>query len=181
MMETKKLLKQIVSDSKKTKSLLAIYINKNEVDNFYVGYVVELFEDSILLDTFAEYGDNDGYLLIRLIDIFKVEKDSVYLNNLKTLINNNNEEKNETFIVDGQEGIVDIILICKSRRILLTIKLIYADYINGFVIEEDNDHFLIETYSKNGVYEGYSLINYVDIQNIHFDGKDEKKIMKLKG
>jgi hypothetical protein len=181
-MKEKNLLKKIINESKKKKLLLSVYDNRSEVDNFYVGYVIEVFEDSILLYSLNEDGDNDGYILIRLADIFKIEKGSTYLKNLAFITNpliSDSVQQQRSFKEEGKEGIVDITSVCKKNKILVTIKLIYTDYIIGFITEEDEERYLIETYSKNGICQGYSLIEYKDIQNVHFEGKEEKNILKL--
>ena len=41
------------------------------MDKFYVGYIVEIFDDSILLYSYNEDGKEDGDLLIRLVDMKK--------------------------------------------------------------------------------------------------------------
>jgi hypothetical protein len=181
-MKEKSLLKKIINESKKHKLLLSVYDDRREVDNFYVGYVVEVFEDSILLDSFNENGDNDGCILIRLVDIFKIEKGSTYLKNLAFITNqliSGAVQQQRSFKEEGKDGIVDVISACRKNKILVTVKLIYTDYIIGFITEEDEERYLIETYSKNGMCQGYSLIEYKDIQNIHFEGKEEKNILKL--
>ena len=49
------------------------------MDKFYVGYIVEIFDDSILLYSYNEDGKEDGDLLIRLVDM----KKRIFLNFLK--------------------------------------------------------------------------------------------------
>ncbi len=183
-MKTMNLLKDFFDDSKKKNSLLSIYDNKNEIDKFYVGYVVDLFDDSILLYSFDENGEKDGYLLIRLVDIFKIEKESIYLNNLSFLIKQNeliNKKQSKRFKKESKDGIISISSMCQKNKILLTIKLIYEDYLTGYIVGEDNEYFLIETYSNDGLQNGYNLIEYRDIQNLHFAGKEEENLIKLIG
>jgi hypothetical protein len=181
-MQAKNLLKQIINNSKTNKTLLSIYYDRDKVENFYVGYVAEVYEDSILLYTYDEYGVYDGYLLVRLVEIFKIGKESIYLNKLSFLISQNKhveEEQILNFKEDGVEGIVDVISICRKNNFLVNINLIYTDYVIGFVTKEDDESFLIETYSNNGIFDGYTLIKYTDIQNVHFKGKEEINIVQL--
>ncbi len=49
------------------------------MDKFYVGYIVEIFDDSILLYSYNEDGKEDGDLLLRLVDM----KKRIFLNFLK--------------------------------------------------------------------------------------------------
>jgi hypothetical protein len=177
-MKNKNLIRNVFEESKKTKLLLSIYQDCNDINKFFVGYVLEIFQDSILIDIFDEYGKNDGYLLLRLMDIIKVEKDSIYLNNLNKFIFIENA-KLDTLTAKGQNGIVDIISLCRKNNILLTIELIYDDFIIGFVSDEDDDYYQIETYSKDGLYQGKTFIKYTDIQRLHFLGNEEKNLLTL--
>lgn len=182
MMKVKDLLNELLGESQKKQTLLSIYDNKDDIDKFYVGYIVEIFDDSILLYSYDENGEEDGYLLIRLVDIFKIEKESAYLNGLNILVkqkDSTNREQNNKFRNDGKEGIAEVISVCHEKRILVTIKLIYEDFIAGYIVEKDDEYLLIEKYSKNRARDGYNLIWFRDIQNIHFDGKEEKNLIKL--
>lgn len=182
MMRVKDLLNELLDESQKKQVLLSIYDNRNDIDKFYVGYIVEIFDDSILLYSYDENGEEDGYLLIRLVDIFKIEKESIYLSSLNILVKQNvstDRKQNKKFKKDEEEGIPKITSICHEQKILMTIKLIYEDFIVGYVVEKDAEYLLIEKYSKNGMRDGYNLIWFRDIQNIHFDGKEEKNLIKL--
>lgn len=182
MMKTKDLLNNLISESQKKETLLSIYDNKNDIDKFYVGYVAEIFDDSILLYSYNENGEEDGYLLIRLVDIFKIEKESIYLKSLSFLVQQNtstNRKLNWKIRNGREEGVAEMISMCHEQKILVTIKLIYEDYIVGYVVEDDDEFLFIEAYSKNGMQDGYNLIWFRDIQNIHFEGKEEKNLIKL--
>lgn len=182
MMKTKDLLYNLLNESQEKECLLSIYDNKNDIDKFYVGYVVEIFDDSILLYSYNENGEEDGYLLIRLVDIFKIEKGSLYLTSFSYLIKQNdstNRKQNWKVKNSWEEGIAEIISMCHEQKVLVTIKLIYEVFIVGYVIEKDDDFLLIEEYSKSGMQDGHNLIYFRDIQNIHFEGKEEKNIIKL--
>lgn len=181
-MKVKDLLNDLLDESQMKQTLLSIYDNKNDIDKFYVGYVAEIFDDSILIFSYNENGEEDGYLLIRLVDIFKIEKESIYLDSLNILIKQNvssGGRQNKKFKKGGEGGIAEITSICHEQKILVSMKLIYEDFIAGYVVKEDDEYLLIEKYSKNGMRDGYSLIWFSDIQNIHFDGKEEKNLIKL--
>lgn len=182
MMKTKDLLSRLLNESQKKETFLSIYDNKNDIDKFYVGYVVEIFDDSILLYTYNENGEEDGYLLIRLVDVFKIEKESIYLTSLGYIVKqnaSNNSKQNWKVRNNSVEGIAEIVSMCHKQNILVTIKLIYDDFIIGYVVEEDDDFLLIEECTKSGMHDGYSLIWFRDIQNIHFEGKEEKNLINL--
>lgn len=182
MTEVKDLLNVLLEESQKKQLLLSIYDNRNDIDKLYVGYIVNLYDDSILIYSYNENGEGDGYLLIRLVDIYKIEKESDYLNSLNILVEQNTSttrsQKNK--FKDGvEEGLMEVASICHEQRILVTIKLIYEDFLMGYIAEKDDEYLLIEKYSKNGSRDGYNLIWFRDIQNIHFEGKEEKNIVKL--
>ena len=181
-MKVKDLLNELLDESERKQTLLSIYDNRDDIDKFYVGYIVEIFDDSILLYSYDENGEEDGCLLIRLVDIFKIEKESAYLNGLNILVKQNastDRGLNNKFKNDEKEGIAEVVSVCHEKKILVTVKLIYEDFIAGYIVGKDDEYLLIEKYSKNGARDGYNLIWCRDIQNIHFDGKEEKNLIKL--
>ena len=170
-------------ESKLKQILISIFDDKDNVEDYHIGFVIEIFENSILIQTYDAYGNNDGLVLIRFIDIFKVEKETEYHKKMLSIITNQirSNEKQFDFIIDKKDndGIHNVIVHCKNNNILLTIKLIYAYYITGFIFQYDNQILQIKTYSKYGKYLGDTFIKFEDIMGIAYGRQEEIFTNKL--
>jgi hypothetical protein len=181
-MKNNNLSKNYFDESKKNKLLLSFYTNKNNVEKFNVGYVLETYKDSVLINSVGKYGEDDGYMLLRFVDIFQICKDSIYLKNLQLCLNENfgyDKYQITNLKLTGEQGIADIMTLCKEHKILLSIQMIYDVCLYGFILDEDNEHYLLESYTMDGNKDGNCLIKYTDIQSIGFGGNDEKKLKIL--
>jgi hypothetical protein len=164
--------------------LISVYENKNEVDVFHVGYIKEIYDDSFLIQSYNHKGVMSGFILIRNVDVFKISKDTIYLNKIDLIINNQqiiNKQISLGYNTTNDNvgcGIEYIIENCKKEDILVTIKLIYEDKIIGKIIDYDDEYIQIGCYTEYGEKDGISLIEYSDIESIYFDGIDER-IIKL--
>jgi len=180
----KNTLIECFEESKEKESIISIFDEKDNIGNFHVGYVKEIFENSILIQSYNKYGMTDGLILIRLVDIFKVEKETEYL--MKRMMpaikyHYSSDEKQLDFVTTSQfnDGIQSLIDCCKNNNILISIKLIYSDYVTGYIIEYDDENLLIKTYSEYGVYVGNTFIKYEDILSIACDRQEERIISLL--
>ena len=172
------ILLNALNKSKTNKELLSFYDEKDNNNEFYIGYVSMIFNDSFLISSFDQEGEPDGYILIRYVDIYKIEKDTLHLKKFSSLYTGEKENffENESTTNDG----IDYLLLkLKSENCLLSIKLIYQDYITGFLSRFDDEFIIIEMYTNLGISNGKVIIKYEDIQSLAFGRKEEKTIFKL--
>lgn len=170
-----------LKDIKKDKSLISIYDDKDSISSFYIGYVIEIFTDSILILSLDEFEQEDGYVLIRFVDIFKIEKDTIYLKKASAIIRIADVPNLKFKILEKdallENGIDTIILKCNKENKLISIKSIYMDIITGFIKEYDADFIILETYLNTGENNGIAIIKYEDIQSLAFDRSDELSLL----
>lgn len=140
----------------------------------------------MLILSLDEFGQEDGYILSRLVDIFKIEKDSIYLNKASSIIRMTNILDTKFKVLKKDEllesGIDSIIAKCDRDKKLISIQSIYMDYITGFIKEYDEDFILcilIETYQNTGENNGIAIIKYEDIQSLAFDRSEELSYLSL--
>jgi len=120
------LLIKELKNIKKDRSLISIYDDKDNISSFYIGYVIEIFSDSILILSLDEFEQEDGYILTRFVDIFKIEKDSIYLNKASSIVRMTNIPDTKFKVLKKgdllENGINTIIAKCNKEKKLLSIK-----------------------------------------------------------
>ena len=127
---------------------------------------------------FDEMGVDDGFILLRFEDFFKIEKGSLYLKQLlkKSYFHPDFTLLSEKKGLIHKDGINSMIDTCKSYSILVTIQLIYGDYITGIISDYDGKALSITVYSVQGFCAGVVLIKKEDIRGIAFERNKEREI-----
>lgn len=80
----KEITKQI-QESYKNQEVISIYINKRKKELFSVGIVIAYTEEEVLIQSINIYGENDGYILRRIKDIYKIMLNDKYTKSIKQL------------------------------------------------------------------------------------------------
>ena len=166
-----------LNKSKDNQQLLPFYDDKNDLAIFHVGYIQSIFYDSILILTINEIGLEDGCVLLRFEDIYKVEKRSRYLDKMSVPKYSNKSSCLEP--LSSKNGIYTVIEYCKISKILLSVKLIYQDYLIGFIEKSDDEIVLLSKYTKTGDFDGDVFIKIEDIQSFAFSREEENSLLKL--
>ncbi|MBC8592940.1 hypothetical protein H8744_06660 [Oscillospiraceae bacterium N12] len=169
---------EILKQSRQERGILAFYDNVDDASCFIVGYVEVLFKNALLVATFDEMGVDDGFILLRFEDFFKIEKGSLYLKQLlkKSYFHPDFTLLSEKKGLIHKDGINSMIDTCKSYSILVTIQLIYGDYITGIISDYDGKALSITVYSVQGFCAGVVLIKKEDIRGIAFERNKEREI-----
>jgi len=181
-MTIKNLFNEMLQESMLNKTFLEIYHEEND-DKFEVGYVLAIFDDSILIHSVDKYGNEDGYCSIFLKNIYKIGKNTKYIENLMIDLLNAKSSLHQLlikYISQKENCLLAIIEFCAINNILLNITLNNDVVINGLIKQFDNDSLIIDSLFDDGSYEGQYLVNLSDISSTEFESKSEKKIDRLR-
>lgn len=62
-----------------------VYEDREETNEFYMGYIKAIFKKHIIIETYHRSGQFDGFAIIANENIFKVQKDTKYLEPYKNV------------------------------------------------------------------------------------------------
>ena len=176
-----------LEESRQKRKLLSIYDDKNDIYSFRVGIVIMMFSDSVLIVQFNKRGESNGYILLRLVDIFKIEEDTKYLIRWSALLSL------ETDFVPFQTGSVPyprwiedygidyIIEMCNIEKKMVTIWLIYEDSFTGFITYYNGNELLVSVYTDQGIFDGVTVVEYKNIRSLAFASANERAVMRMIG
>lgn len=157
-------------------SLVGIFSNPSNPDNFVVGYVIELLEDILILNSVDEIGSDDGLMVLFLKDIYAIDFDTRYLQNLEFIADGvNQNHKKYPFYND----LLKIFAILHKENELLSIKHENDFTITGFVSQIHEESLTINNINDSGNVDGFTMIYIDDIERIHILGQDQKKYKLL--
>jgi hypothetical protein len=171
-----------IATSPITNDLIEIYTDKEE-HTFAVGFVICSSDKELLLNLINSDGIDDGFLLININDIYCVNCETKYIENI-SLLSNNKQHRLPTFL--SQKGYIknldlfsEIILFLTETHIITHIKLYNnADYY-GYIETNDKDVVIIQIINEYGNRDGFSYIKIEEIAQISFDGIEENRLFQI--
>ena len=171
---TKKILDQIFSNSKRTRSLIGLYKRDITIDDFCVGYVIDFDDTFVVLQHVTKYGEKDGIHIKQIATLDKIETQNDYLNGCQTLLENRELFPTQTsqkvkfsfsdawqyhFLNDNS---------CIGE--LIAFDLSGDDFFNfGFLIDFDQDNFSVHLVGQAGESQGTNVYHLIDIASFGLD------------
>ena len=157
--------------------LTAFYTNEQEGDKFLVGYIQELIDDKILILNVGIHGEFDGYTVMYIDNIFRMEISSRYLNKIKKLQSFNQQDMVK---IDTSKNLIeDLLNTAKEKEYIVAV--VYGDdleEVSGLVISV-GDSITILQINEYGEEDGETYIHLDIIDRIVMDDAECRDIKKL--
>jgi hypothetical protein len=169
----------ILENSKKTKSIIGL--NTYGADNgFYCGFVLEYNEDFLIFQHFTKYGVYDGLLTLKLSDIKYIESNTIYLEGIKLLINNEKNVLEQTFHLnkknDFNEDFTNLFeSFIGNKDYIIKIELNDDDIFSGFIEWCDENYFTIINIDNDGLIIGKATFKFEDLKLYWVDDLDTRR------
>lgn len=169
---------KLLLDAKKSKELIEIYDDKDDVDEFFVARVLDVNDLFVLIEIYNNFGVWNGVYVIKLADINQVSIGTTYLNEMAKQI-----KKIESLM---EVGLLEPNLRAKIKNLDLdkiNLKNVLTDVLNGKIFCEiylyngaqifgyvtaAEESMLIKLHDKFGSYDGEAIINKSDIKSLLF-------------
>ena len=165
------MIKEILNEYQKNLTMLAIYVNVEEGENFAVGYIVDVIDEQILFLNIGLHGEFDGYTAAYIDDIYRVETDSRYIKKMQQLCS---FDLNNILKIEKEQSAIMFLIdtAFKEKRV---IKLSVAEkdnVITGFIIKKNSDFIEVLQLDEYGDEDGRTIIKYDDIVQVCCDDLD---------
>lgn len=73
--------------------LVSIYAHADEPDSFTLGYLLQMDNDNVLMNTIDSYGEENGFCIIKMSDIFIFDEDKMYSEKMQKLFAIKNQKR----------------------------------------------------------------------------------------
>ena len=172
-------MKETLQKILKRKELIATYTLPEKQNSFEVGFLIEMDEDNIILEGYTVDGHFDGYLMICINDIYRIEQDSKYLKALDRLLDTDHKE--ECILRLSNHCFNDMINYAQSYNRILSICYMQRDGIllTGYVQEINDDTIKLQQINEYGEQDGTTVIYKNDCCFLSCGGQDERRIEML--
>lgn len=170
----KKLLIELINDKK----VVSIYTDVDNYDCFAVGYIVALKNEKILVYHIGSHGEDDGYSVINIGDIYRIETESKYINKLRDLSNVNVEETIKFNTTD--DLLMDLLNEAIHSQCIVKLSLNHiSNLLMGYVIKiEDNKVYMLQI-DQYGEDDGHTVFFCNEIQRAMIGDVEAREIDRL--
>ena len=171
---------KILNDLCASKEMACFYSNYNNTENFNVGVVLAVNEREIALQLISPDGNDDGILVTDVDDIFRVERNGLYMEKIKKLCTDfslsdvrDQIDENKIF-----ESILSAASVAKE---IVSLELVNSGIydVDGFVEAVDEGGCTIKQIDEYGYEDGYSYVEIDNITQLAYSREEEKRILKL--
>lgn len=176
------IISKILEDSINKNKYLSIWIYSDN-ETFWCGKIISFTNDILTFQHFTKYGKKDGVILIPLAQIKNIDFEDQYTKSIAYVIQNSEqiakENSTEIAILDDENWKNDILnQLNRNTEIISSIK-VYGEYYTGFVLEVDEDSFMIRCIDSLGIDQGLSMFKTEDISEFKLNDIDNRKRLLL--
>ena len=169
----------IIENSKNKRTLIGFnfYSSRN---GFYCGFVLDYTDDFVVIQHFTRFGFYDGLLAHKLSDIQYYETDTVYLNGIQLLINNNRKIVEQTYrLKNDKTRTTSFTNLFESfiadKNYLVKFELTDEEVYFGFVEWCDDYCFSIINIDSDGLVIGKAVFKFEDLKLYWIDDLECRK------
>lgn len=165
-------MKQMLTNLKNNFVLCEIHSNLNDVDEFFVGYLICFDDDMLVFESVTSRGKYDGIYCILIESIVTIKYKTIYTTNLEKLMKHNDFAlKNINF---DEEALLDSVLkFAYSKGLMCEIALFDGDYsLKGYINSMDNNFITLNLIDSYGVPNGVAIAKINDISLAAFETEE---------
>lgn len=163
-----------------TREPVSIYANYANTSKFIFGYVLAVNEVDIAIQLISPNGDDDGFTVMNIDNILRIEEKCQYTEKMKILSSDKNIPVYD-FKFCEDEIMESAVLYALNHNRILSVELVDSgfDDVVGFVDYADGGVCKINQIDEYGFDDGFSLIEFKNITKVTVMSSDERRIKKL--
>lgn len=169
-----------VLDKAKSYNKLVAVRTTNREETILIGQVISYNEAVLMLNVFTPKGHFDGQFIIEFGNINAIEYDDTYLRKVQYWIDHQAQifEPNPAplFLNKSLEDFESVLKMAKKGKKLIEFRLDFDLKGFGYIMEADEDHFMIRQYNIYGEYEGLGVYSIYDLEGIKWDTPELRTI-----
>ncbi len=172
-------MKEILQQAREEHTAVSVYSNRDDMDRFMVGYVLGVSDEELLLALISPAGKYDGYALIKLNQIYRVNELGEYEQKIERLYESE-ESKHAFFPVDESNLTGSLLAFSKLKGYISLIELLDGeDSVQGFYDDKSGNVISVFSVTDYGERDGKSFFNANEITRIFCDTADEQTVKRL--
>ena len=162
--------------------ILSIYDQTEENNNFHVCYYLGGDDTHILFQSISTRGYDNGFYLIPIDYIYRIDIDDAYTKRIEKLFRLHNQSLKENVCMNSGESIIMHLLRYAQENHLITSLFTESEVaVTGWISDVDIEHNVlrIEQLTQFGERDGIVYLNIGSIEKIISDSGEERCIQML--
>ncbi len=169
--------KRILESAKLSNTLVSVYIDSDDWDQYSVGFVDMVSETHVRLRAVSKNGEPAGFEIRVLTEIFKIESGGKYESKLEKLSQNQGKVFKE--VKPNAESSGDLVLDSLQQSLDESIIIVLwgsdpDDSLVGYVEKLDSDLVSLRLINEFGEDDGISTIEIDEITSVDFNTQSEQ-------
>lgn len=156
--------------------VISVFCDRSRPETHLSGYMGGLSDDEMILKHISKDGFYDGFILIHLSDIFRIDFDGKYEQKLQTLY----EYRKQIHPIIGEHEslYLSLLCFCKAQNLIVSIEL-EESQLAGFLIHFDYDSVRLLVIDDYGMPNGETVVDSNEILSIAVDTSSEQNMRIL--
>jgi len=159
---------------------ISVYTNKNDTDRFSFGFIQDISEEHVLIESVSPLGFYDGYIIKEKEEIYRIDRMDSYGKKMRKLFSLRQQSHQ---IVERKTDnlILNLMYFANENRLVVTIELFNSGSydLQGHVGVIQDNVVTIEKLDENGASDGSSVVSLADITIISCDSDNEMALKLL--
>ena len=171
------LLQNSITDGR----FLSIYDETETNGKFHVCRCICCDETYVLFQAITTRGFDDGFYLIPINYIYRIDIDDEYTNRIERLFHLQNQLISEDFCFSEGSLLAQLFAYAKQHKLVTSLFIESGDDITGQIsdIDTEANQILIDKLTLDGKYDGRAILDMESIEKVICDSGEERCIEML--
>ena len=171
----------LLNQLKEQKKLVSIYLDKENTEKFFLGFLSAIDEDSYILSSYTPSGYEDGFIWGKIENIYRVDSDGKYEKKMLCLIHSHEKTVSPLSAFSEKNNLCELLTLSLEKGAFVMIELLDSGYddVCGIVKSIESDACCITSIDEYGDYDGECVVGFSDISQVAYNSEEGKKRMIL--
>ena len=159
-----------------SKNVVSVFCDRNNPDKHLTGFIERYSESELRIKHVSADGWYDGYILIHVDDVYRIDTDGQYEKKIQKLYSYKKQIHPE---LPASSNLRDSLLdYCQTQKLVISLELVDC-ILSGLLLYYDNSIIQLKVIDDNGRFDGESVVDINEVISFAVDTSTEQNILIL--
>jgi hypothetical protein len=172
----------LLREAQSNETLIGVFSDPSNPSAFAAGWVEAVSDEHLVLRHVSQHGRYDGYRLVPLENVFRVDSTGRYLERLRFLSQVREERFPHLFksgIAEDANLVVEILLAAQQNDLLVLVSVLEGSDLTGWIKQIGHDTVIITLVDNDGVSDFDSTVHLEAITAVYCNDEDLQDLRLL--